>query len=336
MMGQNNIIGKRISGYLVTAFIANGSYGPTYQAERGFPVKRKVAFKLLCSIHLDSQAQRDRFLREAESLKILKHPHISPVIDAGIHYGIPYLLIEYAPNSSLRDRLRRLSPHLMVTRDAVNILAPVGQALNYAHELSIIHSNLKKERYYKISSITKRLWLLMSELSNWTPTLQTLTMARAARSMSSNVMTKLLPPLSVPSNLIPNLPPLTSTKARPSKFSNATRRPLPLMSKLSSSTRMMRRHITAKEMLLGSSNAMEKPLQPTNWLLSLHLPMLLPMSTLATRSLNSSGTNKPLQPMKMPLSLPLIWQMPTTARALPCESSGNWRKPSKLTRKLRN
>src|SRR6266568_3657108 len=145
MQAQDPIIGKRIGGYRVTTFIAHGSYGPIYYAERSFPTSRSVAIKLQYSLHLDTQPQYDQFLQEVQALKALKHPHILPVFDADLYNGIPYLVTGYAPNASLRYRLWQLPGHILPLSEAVNILARAGQALHYAHQQGIIHGNLKPE-----------------------------------------------------------------------------------------------------------------------------------------------------------------------------------------------
>ena len=145
MQAQDPIIGKRIGGYRVTTFIAHGSYGPIYYAERSFPTDRSVVVKLLYSLHLGTQAQYDQFLQEVQALKALKHPHILPVLDADLYNGIPYLVTGYAPNVSLRYRLWQLPGHILPLSEAVNILARVGQALHHAHQQNTIHGNLKPE-----------------------------------------------------------------------------------------------------------------------------------------------------------------------------------------------
>ncbi len=145
MQAQDPIIGKRIGGYRVTTFIAHGSYGPIYYAERSFPTGRSVAIKLLYSLRLGTQPQYDQFLQEVQALKALKHPHILPVLDADLYNGIPYLVTGYAPNASLRYRLWQLPGHILPLSEAVNILACVGQALHYAHQQNTIHGNLKPE-----------------------------------------------------------------------------------------------------------------------------------------------------------------------------------------------
>ena len=65
MQAQDPIIGKRIGGYRVTTFIAHGSYGPVYYAERSFPTGRGVAIKILYSLPTSAPDRGDRESRRS-------------------------------------------------------------------------------------------------------------------------------------------------------------------------------------------------------------------------------------------------------------------------------
>mgnify|MGYP001439718342 CR=1 FL=1 len=81
----------------------------------------------------------------AEFLEQLKHPYILPILDVGIDEGFPYLVAEYEPNGSLRDRIKKHAPQLLPFREILTIIMQVGEALQYAHEQNIIHRDLKPE-----------------------------------------------------------------------------------------------------------------------------------------------------------------------------------------------
>jgi tetratricopeptide (TPR) repeat protein/tRNA A-37 threonylcarbamoyl transferase component Bud32 len=95
--------------------------------------------------YLGSQKERDNFLQEAQLLEMLKHPNILPIHDVGIDDGIPYFVVEYAPNGSLRDRLQDHHLHPLPVDEALMILTQVGQGLSHAHQQNIIHRDLKPE-----------------------------------------------------------------------------------------------------------------------------------------------------------------------------------------------
>lgn len=139
MIQKKRIIGK----YQLVEELASGAFGRVYRAEDTSQNNRIVALKLMHTAHLDSFQERDSFLREAQFLKLLKHPHILPILDADIEDEFPYLVTEYAQNGSLHDRLKKQASCPLSIRESLEILAQVGQALSYAHQQNIIHRDLK-------------------------------------------------------------------------------------------------------------------------------------------------------------------------------------------------
>ncbi len=144
MTDENSLVGKQIGNYRVVAEINSGAFGSVYQAQHIILRERIVAIKLLHA-YLGSPKEREQFLQEAQFLEKLKHPYCLPIIDAGIHNSLPYVVSEYAMNGSLRNRLKRQSPHTLPVEEALTILAQIGQALQHAHQQNIIHRDLKPE-----------------------------------------------------------------------------------------------------------------------------------------------------------------------------------------------
>jgi len=144
-MPKSGYIGKQIGNYRIVTELSRSFYSIIFRGEHIFLSQRVVAIKLLHA-YLDSPQEHERFLQEARMLERLRHQHILPIIDFGIYEGLPYLLIEYAQNGSLRDRLqRRSSQYLLSVEEALAILKQVGEALHYAHEQNIVHRDLKPE-----------------------------------------------------------------------------------------------------------------------------------------------------------------------------------------------
>jgi serine/threonine protein kinase len=94
-------------------------------------------------VMLDSTQERDKFLQEAQLLEKLKHPHILPIIDVGIHDDIPYIITEYAAQGSLQERLQLQQNRPLPLQEAQTIVLQIGQALHFAHQQQIIHRDLK-------------------------------------------------------------------------------------------------------------------------------------------------------------------------------------------------
>jgi serine/threonine protein kinase len=144
MKGVNASIGKLIGDYRIAAIIYNGPFSCVYRGEHQAHTERSVAIKLCHSIRLSQQGQH-HLLREARLLKLLKHPHLLPILDIGIHENTPYQVTEYAPRGSLRDHINRQSSRSVPVQESSTILSQIGQALQYVHQLNIIHGNLKPE-----------------------------------------------------------------------------------------------------------------------------------------------------------------------------------------------
>src|SRR5438874_10619602 len=140
---SNGLI-QALGNYRIIAEIGSGSSGKVYQGKHIILTERIVAIKLLHS-YLRSPAECERFVEEARLLERLKHPYILHIFDVGIHDGFPYLVAEYAPHGSLRDRIKKYAPHPLPVAEALTILLQIGQALHYAHQKNIIHRDLKPE-----------------------------------------------------------------------------------------------------------------------------------------------------------------------------------------------
>jgi serine/threonine protein kinase len=137
----NNYIGK----YRLVAELGTGTFGCVYKAQHQFLTSRIVAIKLMRDAPISSPQERDQFLQEALILEQLKHPYILPIIDVDVHEGSAYLVIEYAPNGSLKERINRQKDKPLPLEEAVTIISQVGQALQYAHQQNIIHRDLKPD-----------------------------------------------------------------------------------------------------------------------------------------------------------------------------------------------
>src|SRR6266566_4051329 len=100
MADEGSLIDKQLGNYRLIAEINSGSYGNVYQGKHIiFEDDPIVAIKVLHT-HLNTQEEHSKFIQEAQLLKKLQHPFILPIIDAGIHEGLPYIVTAYAPGDS--------------------------------------------------------------------------------------------------------------------------------------------------------------------------------------------------------------------------------------------
>jgi len=144
MIGENNFIGKQIDTFRLITELSSGQVSSTYKAEQMQSSPRVVVCKLFHAVHLP-EIQRERFLQEIRLLKKVRHPHILPVLEGGFYEGSPYIVSEYATYGSVRDRLNSLTTPLLPMQEAVAIIAEIGRALQFFHQINITHGNLKPE-----------------------------------------------------------------------------------------------------------------------------------------------------------------------------------------------
>jgi len=142
-MDVDNYIRQVIGNYRLVEKIDCGSFGCVYRAEHLHLKNHTVAIKLLHA-DLASPLKSAEFLQEAQFLFDLKHPHILPVLDVGINEkNIPYLVLEYCPNGSLKQYLQQQHGGPLPLKEAVNMLTRIGKALHHAHQHNIVHRDLK-------------------------------------------------------------------------------------------------------------------------------------------------------------------------------------------------
>jgi serine/threonine protein kinase len=96
---------------------------------------RRVAVKML-----GPSADRARFEREARAAAALSHPNICALYDYGESDGRPYMVLEYLPNGSLEDRLKK-GP--LSDSETQRIATEMAAGLAHAHERGLVHRDLK-------------------------------------------------------------------------------------------------------------------------------------------------------------------------------------------------
>ena len=129
---------KTLDRFEIIEELGRGSQGIVYLA-RDPQLERNVAIKTFHE-NSDFKAAKQQLLKEARSISRLQHPNILTLFESNEADGQTYLVFEYIDGASLNKFLSfkgKLSVDL-----ALEIMIPVLDAVNYAHERGIIHRDL--------------------------------------------------------------------------------------------------------------------------------------------------------------------------------------------------
>lgn len=113
--------------------------GVVYLATEERP-RRRVALKLIAPALAADPAYRERFLREVDALAFLEHPNVVPIHAAGECDGQLYLAMRYLDGPDLAELVRTRGP--LPPTEALDLLAPVADALDVAHARGIVHRDV--------------------------------------------------------------------------------------------------------------------------------------------------------------------------------------------------
>ena len=135
---------KQLGRYDLTRVLGKGAMGIVYE---GMDPKlhRKVAIKTILKGHMDDDdAAKEysmRFMREAQAVARLNHPHIVQVYDFGEEAAVAYIVMEFIKGKELKsffDANERFE-----LKETVRIMCELLDALEFAHEGGIVHRDIK-------------------------------------------------------------------------------------------------------------------------------------------------------------------------------------------------
>ncbi len=141
MVDSMDRLGQKFGEYRLLRWLGGGGYGDVYLAEH-IRDHTQVAIKIL-NARLTQHKDLEAFINEARTIR-LKHPYIVPLLDFGIgNNDLSFLVMEYAPLGTLRERHPKGSRLPIST--VVDYVAPIASALQYAHDLHLVHRDVKPE-----------------------------------------------------------------------------------------------------------------------------------------------------------------------------------------------
>jgi eukaryotic-like serine/threonine-protein kinase len=137
------LIGRVIADrYRIVSRLGEGGMGQVFLAEH-IRMKRKSAIKIMRPALVGDVEALQRFTREAEHASQISHPNVAAIYDFGeTDDGVVYLAMEYIDGEPLSRKLDREALHPDVAAD---ILGQVADALQAAHDMEILHRDLKPD-----------------------------------------------------------------------------------------------------------------------------------------------------------------------------------------------
>ena len=139
----------RVGSYELVRLLGEGSMGRVYEA-RHLKLGRRVAIKMLRSEQANDAELVRRFFQEARTINRINHPHIVEIhdfVEDNDEKARPraYCVMEHLDGDTLAELVRKTP--LTVERIA-RILDQVCRALAAAHEIGVIHRDVKPENIF--------------------------------------------------------------------------------------------------------------------------------------------------------------------------------------------
>jgi len=133
-------VGQQLGNYRLQGLIGRGGFAEVYLGEH-IHLNTQAAIKVL-QMQLTG-SHLEQFRHEARTIASLVHPNIVRVLDFGVEEDTPFLVLDYAPNGTLRQRHPRGIP--LPPLSVVPYVKQAAAALQYAHERRLMHRDVKPE-----------------------------------------------------------------------------------------------------------------------------------------------------------------------------------------------
>jgi WD40 repeat protein len=132
-------IGQRLGNYQLTRLLGEGGFAQVYLGEHIY-LSTQAAIKVL---NTQMANDTDWFRTEARTIARLVHPNIVRVLEFGVEGNTPFLVMDYAPSGTLRQRHPKGTRLPLAT--VTSYVQQVAEALQYAHNEKLVHRDVKPE-----------------------------------------------------------------------------------------------------------------------------------------------------------------------------------------------
>ncbi|MBL4683535.1 MAG: serine/threonine protein kinase [Nannocystaceae bacterium] len=133
--------GDEIGRYRVLEWIGAGAMGAVFSAFDP-ELQRRVALKIVQPRPgTAGDADRARFVSEAQATATIRHPHVVAVHEVGVHEHLAFLAMEFVEGMTLRQWLS----HPRSVAEILEKFVAAGQGLAAAHARGLVHRDFKPD-----------------------------------------------------------------------------------------------------------------------------------------------------------------------------------------------
>mgnify|MGYP001690788920 CR=1 FL=1 len=126
--------------YALEMLVGSGGMADVYRAKDQL-LERTIAVKVLHQQYENDKEFIERFQREAKAAARITHPNIVNVYDVGVAEGRHYIVMEYVPGRTLKERIKEEGP--VPAAEALHIARQIAGALAQAHASNLVHCDIK-------------------------------------------------------------------------------------------------------------------------------------------------------------------------------------------------
>lgn len=134
------MIGRKLSNFQINERIGEGGMGTVYKAT-DLHLNRTVAIKMLHPFLVSNPDSFKRFRNEAHLSARISHPNVATLFNFQASEGTHFIIMEYVKGQALEDVLKLQGQ--LPEEEAAKIMLQVLEGLGAAHELGIMHRDLK-------------------------------------------------------------------------------------------------------------------------------------------------------------------------------------------------
>jgi len=134
-----SLTGKSLKHFRLEGLLGEGGMGMVYRAHDS-RLHRPVAVKLLSSDLIADADRKQRLLQEARAAARISHPAVAQIYDADEQDGVTFIVMELVEGKTVRELIRSKELDLL---GAIDIGLQVAEGLAKAHELDIVHRDVK-------------------------------------------------------------------------------------------------------------------------------------------------------------------------------------------------